>query len=462
MKKKIKHLSPSQTIMMGFVFMILIGTFLLNLPIASKSGESIGFLNALFTATSANCVTGLVVVNTMEHWTLFGKIIILMLIQFGGLGFVAVITIGMMLTHQKISLRDRKAIQASFNQDNIGGMVKLVKRVILITFTIEIIGAIFLSIIFYTKMGIRLHEALFQGVFHSISAFCNAGFDNIGMNSLVPFKSNGPINYTIMALIIAGGLGFNVWWEMIKLVQNKEKRSLRLRIIHMSLHSKIVFAVTSILIIGGALLFLLFEWFNPAAIGNLTIFKKIQAALFQSVTLRTAGFNTISQGELGEISKTISCLWMLIGGSPAGTAGGMKTVTIATIIISVVSVLRGKNRLEIFRRSLPFDLLLKALTVVITMLIVVFISTILLYFTESFSLNQFSFLDLLYEVCSATGTVGLSTGITSSISNKGKVILIFCMYLGRLSPVTVVVALNLKLHGKINVISLPDERVIIG
>ena len=462
MVKRKKHLLPSQTIMLGFVFMILIGTFLLNLPYASKSGESIGFLNALFTATSANCVTGLVVVNTMGHWTLFGKIIILILIQFGALGFMTVITIAMMLTGQRISLRNRRAIQESFNQDNIGGMVRYVKRVVLITFVIEAIGAIFLAIYFYIEMQMKLQEALFQGVFHSISAFCNAGFDNIGTNSFIPFQSSIPINFIIMVLIIAGGLGFNVWLDTIRLFRNKEKKSLRLRMIHMSLHSKIVLTVTGILIVGGMLLFLLLEWDNPDTIGKLTVLRRIQASLFQSVTLRTAGFNTVGQGELTEISKFISCVWMLIGGSPAGTAGGMKTVTIGVIAISVVSILRGRNRLEVFGRTLPFDLLQKALSVVATMLTVVFVSTILLYFTELSGQYHHSFIDLLYEVCSAVGTVGLTTGITSSISNEGKVILIICMYLGRLSPVTIAIALNAKLHRDTNNISLPKERVIIG
>lgn len=462
MRKKTKHLSSSQTIMLGFAIMILLGTFLLNLPIASKSGNSIGFLNALFTATSANCVTGLIVVNTMEHWTLFGKIVILILIQFGALGFMTMMTIAMMLTRQRISLRNRKAIQASFNQKDIGGMVKLVKRVVIITFIIETIGAIFLAITFYIKMNMKIHEALFQGIFHSISAFCNAGFDNIGRDSFISFQSSLPINFIIMTLIIAGGLGFNVWWEIIELLYNKGKRSLRLRIIHMSIHSKIVFMVTGILIMGGMFFFLLLEWFNPGTIGNLTVLEKIQAALFQSVTLRTAGFNTISQGELTELSKFISCLLMLIGGSPAGAAGGMKTVTIGVIIISMISVLRGRNRLEVFGRTVPFDLLQKSLAVVTTIFIVVFVSTILLYFTESSGQYQHSLLDLLYEVCSATGTVGLSTGVTSDISNRGKIILIMCMYLGRLSPVTVVVALNAKLHRGTDTIGLPKERVIIG
>lgn len=462
MKDRIRNISSSQTIMLGFIFMILVGASLLNLPISSKTGESVGFLNALFTATSANCVTGLVVVNTMEHWTFFGKIVILALIQFGGLGFMAIITIGMILLHKKISLKSRKAIQTSFNQDDIGGMVKLVKRVVKITLIFESIGAIILAIIFYTSMEIKILEALFQGIFHSISAFCNAGFDNLGSDSLVPFQLNGFLNYTIMFLIVAGGLGFNVWIEIIENFKNKEKKPLRLRLIHMSLHSKIVIGFTSILILGGALLFLFFEWSNINTIGSFNILGKIRAVLFQSVTLRTAGFNTISQGQLTDFSKALSCVWMLIGGSPVSTAGGIKTVTIAVILISMVSALKGKNRLEIFRRTLPFDLLLKAITILMIMLLLVSVSTILLYFTESFNHHEYQFLDLVYEVCSATGTVGLSTGITAGISSLGKMILIACMYLGRLSPITVIIALNSKLHDDAEIIKLPNERVIVG
>ena len=462
MKDRIRNISSSQTIMLGFAFMILVGASLLNLPIASKTGESVGFLNALFTATSANCVTGLVVVNTMEHWTFFGKIVILALIQFGGLGFMAIITIGMILLNKKISLKSRKAIQTSFNQANIGGMVKLVKRVVKITLIFESIGAIILAIVFYTSMEIKILEALFQGIFHSISAFCNAGFDNLGSDSLVPFQLNGFLNYTIMFLIVAGGLGFNVWIEIIENFKNKGKKPLRLRLIHMSLHSKIVIGFTSILIFGGALLFLLFEWSNVDTIGNFNILGKIRAVLFQSVTLRTAGFNTIFQGQLTDFSKALSCVWMLIGGSPASTAGGIKTVTIAVILISMVAALKGKNRLEIFRRTLPFDLLLKAITILMIMLLLVSLSTILLYFTESLNHHEYQFLDLLYEVCSATGTVGLSTGITGGLSSLGKMILIACMYLGRLSPITVIIALNSKLHDDTEIIKLPGERVIIG
>jgi trk system potassium uptake protein TrkH len=448
--------------MAGFMFMIFTGALLLNLPIASKSGESIGFLDALFTATSANCVTGLVVVNTMEHWTWFGKIVILILIQFGGLGFITVTTVCLLLARRQITLRNRQAIQASFNQNDIGGMVKLVWNVVTITAAFELSGAALLAAAFYSGSSMTMWESMYQGFFHSVSAFCNAEFDNIGPNGLVAFQTNIPVNFVIMGLIIAGGLGFTVWSEVGRLIQNPQKKKLWLRIIHLSLHTKIVFVVTGILIFSGMALFLLLEWSNPETLGNLSALQKLQAALFQSVTLRTAGFNTIAQNGLTEASQVISCILMIIGGSSASTAGGMKTVTIGVIVFSMISVLKGRNNLEAFNRTLPLDMLQKALTVVTTMLIVVFVSTLLLHFTELNNAYPHTFLDLLFESCSAAGTVGVSTGITPHLSDAGKFVMIVCMYLGRLSPVTVVVALNTKLHASTDGKTFIKEKVIIG
>lgn len=448
--------------MLGFAAMILVGAFLLNLPIATKSGESVGFLNALFTATSANCVTGLVVVNTMEHWALFGKIVILALIQFGGLGFMVVITLAMLAMKRDVSPRSRKIIQASFNQDSIGGMVKLVKNVLLTTLILEGAGAILLAISFFASGTMAIGESLYQGIFHAISAFCNAGFDNIGTEGMIPYQQNVPVNFILMFLIVLGGIGFPVLIELNEVFKNRQKKSLRYRLNRASLHTKIVLTITAALIVLGTILFLLLEWSNTSTLGNLSFLRKIQAALFQSVTLRTAGFNTISQDGLTEASQAVSSILMLIGGSSASTAGGMKTVTIGIIIFTMLSVLRGKNKLEAFGRSLPLDLLQKALTVVGAMLVVVFASTLLLHFTEQGSAYPHTFMDLLFESASATGTVGVSTGLTPYLSSAGKVVIIICMYLGRLSPVTVVVALNARLHMHADNITYPAERVIIG
>jgi trk system potassium uptake protein TrkH len=462
-RKKIRfHPTPPQVITLSFAAMILVGALLLNLPFASQSGESVGFLNALFTATSANCVTGLVVVNTLRQWTVFGKIVILALIQFGALGFITVVSLGMLLLHRRIPLRGRTVISASFNQDSAGGMARLVKNVVAITLCIETAGALLLAPAFYLAGGMTPWQALYNGAFHSVSAFCNAGFDNIGTSGLVPYRSNWAVNLIIMALIVAGGLGFTVWGELICMARNPQKRSFRTRAAHLSLHRKIALTVTGALIAAGLVVFLLLEWGNPETLGGLPPAQKALGALFQSVTLRTAGFNTLNQAGLSGLSKVASGVLMIIGGSPAGTAGGIKTVTLGVVFIAVLSALRGKPRMEAFGRTLPLELLQKALTVICTLLTVVVLATLALHFSERGSVFNHNALDLFFETASAVGTVGVSTGITPYLSQAGKAIVILCMFLGRLSPVTVVVALHLKMRAAGDSIAYPDERVIIG
>ena len=456
------RMTPAQTITLSFALLILAGGVLLNLPVASRSGQSIGFLDALFTSTSAVCVTGLVVVNTLKHWTPFGKVVILALIQCGALGFMTLLTVGMMALRRQISLKDRMVIQASFNQAHTGGMVRLVRRIIFFTLAIEGVGALLLALSFFFTDGLPLLDALGKGVFHSVSAFCNAGFDIVGDSSLTPYRANLPINAVIMGLIVLGGLGFTVLGEVHGVVKNKAKRPLRLRLHHMSLHSKIALAITAWLILSGTLLLLLLAWANPQTLAGLPLGEKLLASLFQSVTLRTAGFNTIDQKGLTEASQFVSCIYMLIGGSPSGTAGGMKTVTLGVILAAMVSVFRGRRQIEAYGRTLPLDMLQKALTVACAILAVVTLSTILLYFAEQNAAYPHSFMDLLFETSSATATVGVSTGITSQLSPWGKGILILCMFLGRLGPVTVVLALNTKLHAEDDGTVYPEERVIIG
>ena len=460
--KRIARLTPPQAIMAGFALMICVGAVLLCLPISSKGGERVKFLDALFTATSANCVTGLVIVNTSERWSWFGKIVILALIQFGALGFMTVITVVMLAARRPITLRGRQVIQASFNQDSIGGMVKLAKDAAVITLLFESAGAALLAVSFYSGSNMPFIESVYQGIFHSISAFCNAGFDNIGSDGLIPFQDSVPVNLIIMALIVSGGIGFTVWSEAAMLARATRRWSLRSRAAHLSLHGKMVFFFTGILILSGAALFALLEWSNPDTLGNLPARGKFMAALFQSVTLRTAGFNTIAQDALTEASQFISCILMMIGGSSASAAGGMKTATVGVIVFSMVSALKGRRGLEAFGRSLPPDLLQKALTVAAAMMTVVLTSTLLLYFTEMSNPFPHTFMDLLFESCSAAGTVGVSAGITPYLSSAGKIVVIICMYLGRLSPVTVAVALTAKLDAGADGISLPMERVIIG
>lgn len=457
------HPKPAQTISASFALMILVGALLLNLPIASRDGQSVGFLNALFTATSANCVTGLVVVDTASHWTAFGKVVILLLIQFGGLGLVSILTVSMVLLRRRVKLESRLAVQATFNQENLGGMVRLVRRVVQVTLLCEGLGAVLLTAGFALgSPRIPLGRAVVLGIFQSISSFCNAGFDIIGPASLLPYQSNWFILLVVMGLIVGGGLGFTVWGELLETPRLKKNRRLSKRWAHLSLHSKIVLLITGVLLVGAMMLFLLFEWGNPGTLGPMSGGTKLLSAMFQSVTLRTCGYASIDQGKLTEASQLLSSLLMIVGGSPASTAGGIKTVTLGVIAIAMVSGLRGRETLSAMERRLPLDLLQKALTVTGALLFIVLTTTFILSFTERQIAMPHTLLDLFFEASSAAGTVGVSTGITPHLSTGGKVALTLCMYMGRLGPVTVAMALQVRQRRNTDTVSYPQERVIIG
>jgi trk system potassium uptake protein TrkH len=456
-----KKFSPPQIIVASFLLVIVIGAALLACPWSSGNGKSVGLVDAVFTATSATCVTGLVVVPIFDGWSPFGKVVILALVQIGALGSLTILNLGILLLKRKMSLKDRLIVQASFNQDSIGGMAKLVKHVVLISFAFEALGALLLCIAFYASSPMSVRHALYQGVFHAISAFCNAGFDNVGPHGLSSYQTNATINIVVMLLIISGGLGFTVLTELVQRLKAQRLKAVR-RVRSLSLHSKIALVITAILIASGTLFFAVFEWNNPLTMGPLSTPHKLLASAFQSVSLRTAGFNTIDQGALKDISKAFSCVLMFIGGSPAGTAGGIKTVTLGVILFSMLSVLKGKRYVEAFGRTLPVDLLQKALTVACALIAVIFFSTIILYFSENDGPVQYAFLDTLFETCSAVGTVGVSAGLTPHLTNVGKVVIAVCMFIGRLSPVTIVVALNMKLEANFAGQKYLDDKVIIG
>jgi len=334
--------------------------------------------------------------------------------------------------------------------------------VVQVTLLAEGLGAALLFASFFFGDGMPLWQALGKGVFHAISAFCNAGFDTLSAESLVPWQGSLPINLIIMALIIAGGLGFTVWGDIGDAAKRGKRRSLRIRFIHLKLHTKIALIMTAALILLGVGLFLALEWNNPETLGPLSVPGKVLAAFFQSVTLRTAGFNSISQAGLTDFSKIISSFLMIIGGSPAGTAGGFKTVTLGVVLLAMLSALRGHDRVQALGRTLPLALLQKALAVICTLLGVVFTATLILHFSEMNSPFPHDILDLFFETSSAAGTVGVTTGITPHLSLTGKIVIILCMYIGRLGPVTVAMALNMRRHATAGSLSYPDERVIIG
>ncbi|NMA86678.1 MAG: Trk family potassium uptake protein [Tissierellia bacterium] len=423
--KKIQ-LNPPRILALGFATLILIGAILLNLPMASKNGESIGFVNSLFTSASAVCVTGLVVVNTAEHWSLFGQIVIISLIQMGGLGFMTMATIVAMLMGKKISLKERLVIKEQLNQDNISGLVRLTRYVVFSTFLIELIGAILLSTRFIPKFG--KITGLWYSLFHSISAFCNAGFDIMG-ESIVPFVGDFIINITIALLIIIGGLGFNVYIDI------SQKKSFK----RLHLHSKIVIVITLILIFSGMFLILLVEKDNPNTLGELSKKERFLASFFQSVIARTAGFNSVDISKLYDTTGFILIILMFIGGSPGSTAGGIKTTTFGTIILTTLAVVRGNKDVSVFNRRINQDIINRALAIATIALALILTVSLLLTLTE-----EGNFLDLLFESTSAFATVGLTRGITPNLSTIGKLIISTTMYLGRVGPLTMAFAFAQK------------------
>nr|WP_315022340.1 TrkH family potassium uptake protein [uncultured Aminipila sp.] len=451
-----KLFTPIQIIAYGFLGAILLGSFLLVLPISAKEGQTTAYIDALFTATSAICVTGLTTVTTIEHWSLFGQFVILCLIQFGGLGVITVTTSILLLLHKKITLSERILIQDAYNLNTLGGLVKLTIRVLKGTFLVEGIGAVCFAFQFIPEFG--LTQGLWKSVFHSISAFCNAGIDLIGQNSFAPYAGSVVVNLTTMVLIVVGGIGFPVWWDIVRVINKliKEKFNPRLLFKKLELHSKVAIVTTLGLIIGGAVLIFCLEYSNANTIGNMPLWQKIMASFFQSITTRTAGFFTISQNGLRDSSAFLCILLMFIGGSPSGTAGGIKTVTMATLVISTLAVIKGKPDAEMFYRKINYGYCRKALAVSCFSLFVLLISTFGLSIVENAD-----FLDVLYETTSAIGTVGLTRGLTPDLSTIGKLIIIMTMYLGRIGPITLALVLNPQKHkGKVCI--LPEEQVLIG
>ena len=444
LKKNIK-LSGVQILALGFVVIILVGTILLTLPISTASGESTNFLDALFTATSAVCVTGLIVVDTGSYWNMFGQTIIMILIEIGGLGFMSFTTLIAIILGKKITLRERLILQDAMNTFNIQGLVKMVKYVLVFTVSVQFFGALLLSTQFIPEFGFG--KGAFYSLFHSISAFCNAGFDVLGKgNSLISFNTNVVVIMVLSILIIIGGLGFTVWSELYTC------KSIR----RVSIHSKMVLLITTGLVVGGTLLMFLFEHNNPQTISKMSFINKLTNSFFASVTPRTAGFNSISTSGMTTAGQFLTIILMFIGGSPGSTAGGIKTTTIGVLIVTVVSVIRGREDSEVFKRRFSKDLVYKAFTLLFIGFTLVVIVTMLLSYTEKGA----TFMSIFYETISAFGTAGLTLGLTPDLSNIGRILIIIMMYLGRVGPLTVVLSLTRKKEK--SGVKYPEGKILIG
>lgn len=447
LKWKLRSTSALRIIPVVFLIIIFAGTLLLMLPAASKSSVGTGFTDALFTATSATCVTGLIRFDTYTHWTTFGQIVILCMIQIGGVGFMSIAVFLMSLTRHKIGLNSRVLMQNSISAPQVGGMVQIVRFLLLGTFFVEGIGALLLTAVFVPKYGFG--KGIYFSVFHAVSAFCNAGFDLMGgeekFSSLVTMGNNWYLNLVIMMLIIIGGLGFFVWRDLLTAKFNFRK---------MKLHTKIVVTMSGILILAGFLVIFLMEWGETGTIGK-SVPEQILNALFQSVTTRTAGFNSVDLMKMTEGSIFFMIVLMLIGGSPGSTAGGMKTTTFAVLSISIVSIFRRKKSEEAFGRRMEEDILRSAACVFMIYLFLTGASAMLISKLEGVSMMA-----ALFETASALGTVGLTLGLTPGVGMVSKLLLALLMFVGRVGSLTILMAFSSP--GKMIASKLPLEKVQIG
>ncbi len=438
--------------MLTFLAADLIGSVLLALPISSATGQAVPYLDALFTSTTSVCVTGLVTVPTVTTWSVFGQVVILILIQVGGLGVVTVMATMMLSLHKRIGIGDRILIQDAFNLNTLSGIVKFVKNVLLGTAIVEGAGALLYMTVFVPQYGAR---GIWISIFNSISAFCNAGLDILSENSLCDYALNPIINLTTSLLVILGGIGFIVWWDVLSVLRNF-RNGKRMGFSSLTLHSKIALSMTFSLLLVGFLLFFVFEYNNPDTLKDLTLPQKMMVAFFQSMTTRTAGFATIPQENLSNASSIVSLGLMFIGGSPTGTAGGIKTVTIAVLFVSAFSSIKNRDDGALFQRTIKKGAVSKAVAVTCVAFLIQFTAAVLLA-----ALTNADVMDVLYEAISATATVGLSRNFTGTLGPLAKLVVIVTMYLGRVGPVSLFVALNTR-RGKTNIIKNPSEQISVG
>ncbi|MGP3777370.1 TrkH family potassium uptake protein [Halanaerobium saccharolyticum] len=440
MNLKKKNLTPAQYLVSGYFVIIMLGSLLLMLPVATTDGQGLGAVDAVFTATSATCVTGLIVVNTKEAFTIFGSTVIMLLIQIGGLGIMSMSTLFAFIVGKKISLKERLIIQEDLNQYQISGMVRLVQYLLGFTFAIEGTAAAILFLRF--SQDYPFWRSVYLSIFHAVSAFNNAGFDLFG-NSLEGFTGDITVNIVIMALIILGGIGFGVMMEAYNRVKFKKT----------TLQTKIVIVMTLALLVFGFITFFILEYNNT--LQGLPLLDKTLGAMFLSVTPRTAGFNTVPTGALKQSSLFLIIVLMFIGASPGSTGGGIKTTTFGVILVTMKNMITGKEDMEIYNRRFEKQIVYKAFT--ITMLaagLIILVTTLLLV------IEDFQFIDALFETVSAFGTVGLSTGITGQLSDISRVLITITMFAGRVGPLTLAVAIGEKQRK--GIYHYPTEKVMVG
>lgn len=440
---KKRRLTPVQILALGFFIVIIIGTILLMLPISSKANVVTPFIDAFFTSTSAVCITGLATLNTADHWSYFGTTILILLVQIGGLGFMSFATLFALILGKKITLKDRLIMQEAMNTFSLQGLVKLAKYILIFTFVVEGIGALFLSTKFIPDYGIA--RGTYLSIFYSISAFCNAGFDLTG-NSLVPYASDAVIILTISALIVIGGLGFTVWAELYNFKGIKK----------LSVHSKLVLTMTIFLIVFGWISIYIFEITNPETLKNMSIKGQMLSSFFVSVCTRSGGFSSISLADMTLAGTFLTMIFMFIGGAPGGTAGGIKITTIGILIMTVVSVFRNDEDTKLYNRTVSKELVYKSFVIFTIAMALVIAETMVLSFTEMGASLEY----ILFEVISAFATVGLSLGLTPELSIIGKLLISATMFIGRVGTLTLFLALSNRKNG--SAIKYPEAKILVG
>ena len=454
-QKKHKRFITTKIIAYGFFLTILVGSLLLMLPICQSGEMEVSYIDALFTATTSVCVTGLVTLPTYLAWSGFGQFIILILVEIGGLGIITFTMLFLLIMGKKIGLRERMLIADAYNIDTSRGLVILVKRIVLGTLAVQGVGALLYMIVFVPEFGLK---GIWHSIFLSASAFCNAGMDTMFANSLEPYVFHPLVNFTSMALIILGGIGYPVWWyflERLRLWKNNNFRFIKAKS-RMPLSVKIAVSVSLFLIFGGMLIILGLEYNNPDTLGKMNFWQKLQAALFQSITLRTAGFFTIPQENFRISTSIVHCIWMFIGGPPSGTAGGIKTTTITVLMLTIISILRGRDETESFHRSISGTIVRKAMSIFAVSFTVLLVSTIALAAVQP----DANFMDCLYETISAISTIGLTRAFTGELNLLGKIIIIVTMYIGRIGPISLSLFFNTGRNE--NLIRYPEENVSVG
>lgn len=440
-------ITATQIIAAGFALVILVGTLLLMLPVSSATGAPVDAFDALFIATSGTCVTGLSVLDVGTRFSVFGQVVLLLLIQVGGLGFMAVTTLFQLLVGRRIGLRERMILKESLNEDGVGGIVSLMRWALTSTFTIELAGALLLATRFVPLYG---PIGLYYAVFHSVSAYCNAGFDLIGLGqSYLRFQRDPVILITTMLLIVFGGIGFAVQRDICRSRFNFSK---------FRLHTKVVLTMTVAMIFGGAAFLLAAEWANLGTFGGMPVPVKGLNALFQSVTLRTAGFATVDQALLTNAGKLFGSIWMFMGAAPASTGGGIKVTTFAILLLLIRSTAQGKGEVSAFKRTIPRDLVRRAVALAMICLCALMASTLLLCVTEPYR----SLADILYLCASALATVGLSPFDCAQMTMLSRAVIIALMFIGRVGPVTLMLALAHRQNSANDVLRYPEDRMMIG